>query len=69
MVVDVNLLKSEIVKQGLTQSKLCEKAEISKSTFSRRIRSGFFRTDEAGRIVKVLNLKNPEKIFFADKLT
>lgn len=69
MVVDVNLLKSEMVKQGLTQGKLCEKAEISESTFSRRIKSGFFRTDEATRIIKVLKLKNPEKIFFAKKLT
>lgn len=67
--VDTKLLKSEIVKQGLTQGELCKKAEISESTFSRRIKSGFFRTDEATRIIKVLKLKNPERIFFAKKLT
>ena len=67
--VDTNLLKSEIVKQGMTQGELCKKSEISESTFSRRIKSGFFRTDEAAKIIEVLKLKNPEQIFFAKKLT
>ncbi len=63
--VDVNLLKSEMLKCGLTRGELCEKAKISQSTFSRRIKHGFFRTDEATRITEILNLKNPAEIFFS----
>ncbi|MBQ3021918.1 MAG: hypothetical protein IJD91_01145 [Clostridia bacterium] len=67
--VDVNLLKSEYVKQGYTQRTFCKKIEMAESTFSRRLKRGDFKTEEAGRIIDVLNLAKPEKIFFAKKLT
>lgn len=63
--VDIRILKSEIVKHGLTQGEFCKKIKMSESTFSRRLKNGFFRTDEADRIINALDIKNPEKIFFA----
>ena len=67
--VDVNLLKSEYVKKGFTQRTFCEKIDMAESTFSRRLRKGNFKTDEAARIIDVLDLESPELVFFAKQLT
>ena len=67
--VNINLLKSEIVKNGMTQEQFCKKIGMSHSTFIRKIKKGIFNTDEAATIAKVLNVKDPSEIFFAYKLT
>lgn len=69
MMVDVNLLKSEIAKQGMNHKEFCQKVNMNQSTFSRRLRTRKFNTDEADAIIRVLKLKNPKRIFFAKKLT
>lgn len=66
---DINLLKSEYVKRGLTQKEFCRLIKMPYSTFARRIRSGVFKSEEAERIIGVLGLKEPEKIFFAKQIT
>lgn len=63
--MNVNLLKSEIVKKGFTQSSFCDEIGMPKATFSRRMKQGVFKTDEATRIIQVLELDNPGEIFFA----
>ena len=67
--VDVNLLKSEIVKNGMTQSEFCQKIGMAHSTFVRKMKYGIVNTDEAEKMAQVLCLENPEKIFFAQNLT
>lgn len=67
--VDVNLLKSEYVKRGYTQTTLCKAIGMSPSTFTRRLQEGVFGTDEAEKIIDELNLTNGAEIFFAKKLT
>ncbi len=68
-VVDVRGLKAEIVRNGMTQKELCKEIDMPLSTFVRKLRFGVFTTDEALAMVDVLNIENPEKIFFARKLT
>lgn len=67
--VDTKLLKSEIVKMGFSQCEFCKKIGMPQSTFIRRMRKGVFKTDEVSEITRVLKLKKPEQIFFANKLT
>lgn len=62
--VNVNLLKAEIVKNGLTQSEFCEKIGMSHSTFVRKMKKRVLNTDEAEKITKILNIEDPNKIFF-----
>lgn len=62
--MNTNLLKAEIVKNGLTQKEFCKSIKMAQSTFIRKIRKGVFNTDEIERMVNVLNLKRPEQIFF-----
>lgn len=64
-----NLLRSEIVKNGLTQKQFCVLIKMPQSTFARKMKSGKFTTLEAERIIGALNLKNPVDIFFARKIT
>lgn len=62
--MNTNLLKAEIVKNGLTQKEFCKSIKMAQSTFIRKIHKGVFNTDEIERMVNVLNLKRPEQIFF-----
>lgn len=59
-----NLLKAEIVKNGMTQKELCKKINMAQSTFTRKIKKGVFNTDDIKKIILVLNLEHPEQIFF-----
>lgn len=63
--VNVNLLKAEIIKHEFTQEEFCKKIDMSLSTFGRRLKRKAFNTDEAEKIAEVLRLKNPAEIFFS----
>lgn len=62
--IDRRLLKSEIVKNGMTQTEFCRKICMAQSTFIRKLRLGNFTTNEAERMIKVLGIENPAEIFF-----
>lgn len=62
--MNANLLKSEIVKNGLTQKELCKAIGMSQSTFIRKVKKGIFNTDEIEKMIIVLKLDNPSQIFF-----
>lgn len=64
-----NLLKAEIVKNGMTQKQLCEAIKMSQSTFIRKIKKGVFNTNDIKKIVTVLKIDKPELIFFNWQLT
>ena len=63
--LNVNLLKSEIVKNGMTQEEFCKKIGMAHSTFIRKMKIGIVTTEEAEEIIRVLKIKNPVEIFFA----
>lgn len=64
--MDVNRLRSEIVRCGFNQGSFCDKINMSQATFSRRMKTGVFRTDEVMRMAKVLNLEDPSAIFLSE---
>jgi len=63
--INTNLLKAEIVKNGLTQAEFCKRINMAHSTFVRKMKNKNLTTDEAEKMIAVLNIQNPEKIFFA----
>jgi transcriptional regulator with XRE-family HTH domain len=67
--LDRNALKAEIVRNGLTQKEVAKALGISEKTFISRMRRGVFGTDEAEKMIKVLDIKNPMDIFFAAEVT
>ncbi|MGN0362625.1 MAG: helix-turn-helix domain-containing protein [Bilifractor sp.] len=63
---NINLLKGRIVAAGLTLNEFASKIKMPYTTFSRRMKSRIFGSDEIERISKVLNLTAEEiqTIFF-----
>lgn len=64
-----NLLKAEMAKKGYNQKTLCEKIEMAEPTFSRKLKTGVFGTDEVMKMCEVLEIKEPAPIFLAHEVT
>lgn len=64
-----NMLKAEIVKNGLTQAKVAESIGMSQVTFSRKLKRGVFGIDEAEKLIGLLDIKDPNQIFFNQQVT
>lgn len=62
--MNVNLFKSELIKNGYTQASLAKKIGISQSTMSRKLRNNSFTIEEAEAIIKILGIAQPSSVFF-----
>lgn len=67
--LDVRELKAEMVRNGYTQDALAAELGITARTFSSRLKTGDFGVKEIEIMIKLLNLKDPFAIFFANKVT
>ena len=65
--MDRKELKGRIVAKGMTHAEVAAAIGMSLSTFGRKMKHGTFGLDEADRLIAVLEIKNPEEIFFARK--
>lgn len=64
----VNKLRGIIVSQGETQASVAKELGITETTMSRKLQKGVFDSDEIYKMIKFLKIKNPEEIFFAEKV-
>lgn len=62
--LNANLLKAEIKRNGLTLASTAKMIGVSESTFWRKIRNNSFNLGEADKLIQVLDIKNPGQIFF-----
>ena len=53
----------------MTQEEFCKEIGMAHSTFIRKMRKRVVTTEEAQKMTQVLNITNPNEIFFADVLT
>ena len=67
--LDVKSLKAEMARNGYTQTSLAKEIGITPRTFATRLRTQDFGSKEIEIMIKLLNLKEPMKIFFANKVT
>ena len=67
--LDKNALRAEIARRGLTQKQVATALGISEKTFISRMKTGVFGTDEAEKLIMLLNIKDPMPIFFAGLVT
>lgn len=63
--VNVSELRAELARKELTQKELAKLIGMTEQTLSRRMKAKVFGSDEIEKIVRVLELKDPIKIFFA----
>ena len=62
--VNVNLLKSYMVKAGYTQKMLAQELGISEQTLTRKLKKRVFGTDEASKIVELIRTHDRQAVFF-----
>lgn len=67
--IDKNKLRAAWIAKGMTQSDVAREIGVSDATFSRRLRRGEFGIDEAELMIKLLDIKCPMEIFFAQTVT
>lgn len=65
--ININELKACMVSKGMTQKMVAKAIGMSADQMSRRMVKGVFGTDEAERLIEVLEIKDPAAIFFAKK--
>lgn len=66
---DKNKFRAQIILAGMTAKELAEKLGINESTLYRKINAdGNFTREEISKIIEILQIRNPQEIFFADKL-
>lgn len=67
--MDKNALRAEFVRNGLTQAQVAAKLGMSESTLWRKLKKGTLGLDEADKLIDILKIKEPNKIFFGNRLT
>lgn len=67
--LDVNALKAEMVRNGYTQATLASELGMTSRTFYTRLKTGDFGRIEMDIMIKILKLKDPMSIFFANAVT
>lgn len=61
--VNVNRLRGIIAERGLSQRKVAEYLGMTEKTFYSKMKKGVFGTDEAERMIELLEIPNPVEIF------
>lgn len=64
-----NKLKAQMTLLGITAKDLAKELDINEATFYRKLqRDGDFTRKEINILIQVLQIENPEEIFFAEEL-
>lgn len=59
-----NRLRAEIARNGFTQSHVANLLGISLKTMSIKMRDGSFTLPEANKLISLLDISEPSKVFF-----
>jgi DNA-binding XRE family transcriptional regulator len=62
--VNTAKIKGLIVEREMTQAQVAQALGIADDTFYRKMRAGKFTTDEAYKLIQLLNIENPAEVFF-----
>ncbi|MCR4963299.1 MAG: helix-turn-helix domain-containing protein [Firmicutes bacterium] len=62
--MNIKELKNIIKNNGLTQADVAKHLGISLRTFNSKINKGIFGSDEMEKMIDLLHIKDPAKIFF-----
>lgn len=67
--IDTNALRGRIAEKGLSQSDVAKAIGITPKTFYIKMSKGIFGSDEIEAMIEMLNITDPARIFFAEKVT
>lgn len=66
--VDCMKIKALMVEHKLSGKDVAKRMGLSDKTLYRKLNSGIFNTTEMNKLVEILNIEDPAKIFFASKV-
>lgn len=67
--LDRNALKAEIVKKGMNCVELSKKLGMTQGTFYKHMKKQDFGIDDCQKMIEILEIKEPESVFFAREMT
>lgn len=67
--IDVRKLKALIIEKGETQKSVSKSLNITPHAFRARLRKGVLTSDQIMVLIDVLEISNPEDIFFVKEIT
>lgn len=67
--IDTKALKSIIFDRGLSQRKIANQIGIAEKTFYTKMARGVFGSDEIEKMICILKIEDPVRIFFAKEVT
>lgn len=67
--IDTNALRGKIYEKGYSQRKVAEEIGITAKTFYSKMSTGVFGSDEIEKMIDLLDIEEPAKIFFAKNVT
>lgn len=67
--IDTNALRGKIAEKGLSQARVAERIGIAPKTFYEKMSRGVFGSDEIEAMIQLLEIDDPVRIFFANKVT
>lgn len=67
--VDTQALRGAIVAAGYNLDSFANAIGMKRRTLGNRLKSGIWGSDEIENVIDVLNLSDPARIFFADRVT
>lgn len=60
--------EAQMARKGVKKYELAEKLGMTYTSLYRKIKSGRFTREEIGKIIELLEIKDPVPIFFAEEL-
>lgn len=67
--INADKLRGLIVEKGYSQRRVAQAIGMTEKTFYNKMHTGTFGLDEAERMISLLDIKNPQEIFFGQKVT
>lgn len=67
--VQIDKLRGIIAEKGFSQTDVAKEIGITPKTFYDRMKKGVFGSDEIEIMIRLLNIKDPVSIFFAEEVT
>lgn len=65
--MDTARLRGIIAERGFSQREVARRIGMTEKTFYTKMKNGVFGTDEADRMIALLNIDNPGAIFLSRK--
>lgn len=66
--VDCRKIKALMVEHDLSGKEMARRIGIADKTFYKKLNKGVFTSDEMNKIVDILEIEDPAKIFFAQSV-